>query len=189
MIKIPLPLDSLHFFSDLFQKSSKAAATSLSPTWLLHISRIPLLCPTSPLHSTHMGLSVTPDVLGSHPPLMSLFHTLAFPSLLSLVKCLMHKGISPFLKRQEALGSCTKTPDLLHHVLLLLTPLQKSLVALGFSGCTAHESPTWLPDGSAYVLTVLSLTWKWFWTGTALNMLLFEWCDLKCITNDLVVHL
>lgn len=34
--------------------------------------------------------------------------------------------------------------------------------------------------------TSLSLTWKQFWAGTLLNMLLFECCNLRCSINDLV---
>lgn len=74
MIKNPLATGFLTFF---FLTSSRRAPKQLLPpfppcdSFIFHAS----LCnvPLPHLHNTHMGLSVTPDVLGSHPPLMSLF--------------------------------------------------------------------------------------------------------------------
>lgn len=109
VIKIPLPLDSLHVFLTSSRRAPRQLLPPFPPSDSLILPASLCRVPLPHLHDTHMGLSVTPDVLWSHPPLLS-SHTLAFLSIFSLVKLLMHKGISPSLKSQAAPGPCAKSP-------------------------------------------------------------------------------
>lgn len=121
---------------------------------LLHISCIPLLCSTSPSpQHTHMGLSVSPDVLWSHPPLMSLFSHPGLP--LSSLTCKTSYAQGNVLISQEPSNTWSSYKE----------PQTCSITSLsfwlpcrnpwwphqGFSGCTAHKAGTWLPSGSAHV--------------------------------------